>query len=112
MGQTALFSIQYPASSIQYQPSYLLQRTKSRNEFRRFHFYQIRFHMFDDSVADSRRQKLDDRRMNFSRRGERPSLLSIERNNFCNLVGELLMDAAVHFCRQLRPFGNGARSMM
>src|SRR5438309_5734058 len=77
MGQTALFSIQYPASSIQYQPSHLLQRTKPRNEFRRFHFYQIRFHMFDDSVADSGRQKIDNRPVNFGRRGKRPAFLSI-----------------------------------
>src|SRR4029450_3588717 len=68
--------------------------------------------MFDDSVAHGRRQKLDDCRMNFSRGGERPSLFSIERNNFGNLIGKLFMNAAVHFCCQLRPLGNGARSMM
>src|SRR6266540_3302538 len=68
--------------------------------------------MFDDSVAHWRRQKIDNRPVNFSRRGKRPSLLSIERNNFCNLIGELLMNAAVHLCCQLRTLRNGARSMV
>src|SRR6266545_3136745 len=92
--------------------SKLLQRTKSRNEFRRFHFYQIRFHMFDDSVAHCRGQKIDNRRVNFSRCGERPSFLPIERNDFGNLIGKLFMNAAVRFGCQLRTLGNGARSMM
>src|SRR4029450_8679084 len=92
--------------------SHLLQRTKPRNEFCRFHFYQIRFHMFDDPVAHRGREKIDYRSMNFRRRGKRPSLLSIERYNFCNLIGELLMNAAVHFCCQLRPLGNGTRPMV
>jgi len=68
--------------------------------------------MFDDSVAHSDRQKIDNRPVNFGRRGKRPAFLSIERNNFCNLIGELFVNAAVHFCCQLRPLGNGARAMM
>src|SRR6266704_6737260 len=69
--------------------SNLLQRAKPRNEFRRFHFYQIRFHVFDDAVAHRRRQEINDRRVNFSRRGKGPAFLSVARDNFCNLIGEL-----------------------
>src|SRR5438046_9961162 len=68
--------------------------------------------MFYDSVAHLRRQKIDNRPVNFGRRGKRPAFLSIGGNNFRNLIGELFMNATVHFCCQSRPFSNGARATM
>ena len=68
--------------------------------------------MFDDPVAHSDRQKIDNRPVNFGRRGKRPAFLSIERNNFCNLIGKLFMNAPIGFCCQLRSLGNGAGAMM
>src|SRR5690349_25074402 len=68
--------------------------------------------MFDNSVAYCCRKKIDNCSVNFRRRSERPAFLSIEWNNFGNLIGKLLMNAAVRFGCQLRPLGNGTRPMM
>ena len=92
--------------------SNLLQRAKPRNEFRRFHLYQIRFHVFDDPVAYRGRQKLNNCRVNFSRRGKGPAFLSIARDDFRNLIGKLSLNAAIRFCCQLCPLGNRSRSMV
>ena len=92
--------------------SNLLQRAKPRYQFRRFHFYQIRFHVFDDPIVYGGRQKINDRRMNLSGRGKGPAFLSILRNDFCNLLGELFLNAAIGLCCQLCPLGNRSRSMV
>ena len=67
--------------------------------------------MFDDSVAYRCRKKIDNGAMNFRRRSKGPAL-SIARNNFGYLIGELLMNAAVGLCCQLRSFGDGPRAVM
>ena len=63
--------------------------------------------MFDDPVAHCRGQQIDNRRVNFRWRGKRPAFLSIERNNFYNLIGELFMNAAIGFGCKLRPLPDG-----
>src|SRR4029450_10153833 len=70
---------------------------------RRLSFYEIGFHVLDDPVAHSRGQKIDDRRVNFRWRGERPAFLPVARDNFHDLIGELFMNAAVGFSFELRP---------
>ena len=67
--------------------------------------------MFDDPIAHCRRQKLNNRGMNFSRRGKRPAFLSVARDDFRNLIGELFLNAAIGFHRDLRPFRNGSPMM-
>jgi hypothetical protein len=50
--------------------------------------------------------------VNLGRCGKGPPFLSVARNNLCNLIGELFLNAAIGFCRQLRPLGDGARSVV
>ncbi len=66
--------------------------------------------MLDNPVTHSRRQKIDNGGVNFRRRRKRPAFLSIEGNNFHNLIGEFLLDAPVGFCFELSPLRNGSRS--
>ena len=63
--------------------------------------------MFDDPVAHCRGQKIDDRRVNFRWRGERPAFLPIARDNFDDLIGQLFMNAAIGFGCKLRPLPDG-----
>src|SRR6266480_2971365 len=90
----------------------LLQGTKPRNEFRRFHLYQIRFHMLDCPVAHRRGKKINNCGVNFSRRSKRPALLSVCRNDLRNLFGELFLNAAIGFRRKLSPFRDRSRPMV
>src|SRR5262249_17059555 len=48
----------------------------------------------------------------FCRRCERPSCFSIGRDNFCNLISELFVNAPVRFCCQLCTLGDRSRTMM
>jgi len=68
--------------------------------------------MLDDPVAYRGRQKINNRRVNFSRRSKRPTFLSVARNNLCNLIGELFLNAAIGFRPDLRPFRNGSCAVM
>ena len=71
-----------------------------------FHFHQIRFHVFDNALSHNGRQQLYDRRVDFRRRRKRPAVLSILRDNFPDLVGQLFLNSPVRFRRQLRALGN------
>ena len=75
-------------------------------QFRRLDFDQIGFHVLDDSIADAVRQKIDNRGMNFGCRGERPTFFAAVVNNFRDLIGELLMNAAIGLGVQFA-LGNG-----
>jgi len=50
--------------------------------------------------------------MDLRRRGKRPAVLSILRNNFHDLVRQLFLNAPVCLGGQLRPLGNGRRPAM
>jgi len=76
------------------------------DQSRRFDVHQIRFHVFDNSLSYTGRQQIYDRCVNFRRRRERPALLSILRDNFRDLIGQLFLNSPVHFCGQLRALGN------
>src|SRR4029453_11571137 len=68
--------------------------------------------MLDDSVAHCRGKKIDNGGVNFSRRSKRPALLAVGRNDLCNLIGELFLNAAIGFRHKLSPFRNGSRPMV
>ena len=68
--------------------------------------------MFDDPVAYRRRQKGNNCRVNFSRRSKGPAFLPVLRNDLCNLIGELFLNAAIGFRRELRSLRNGSRAMV
>ena len=68
--------------------------------------------MLDDPVAHCRGKKINNRGVNFSRRGKRPALLSVCRNDLRNLFGELFLNAAIGFRHKLSPFCNGSRPMV
>jgi len=72
----------------------------------RFDLYQIRFYMFDNSLSHIARQQIYDRRMNFRRRCKRPAVLSILRNNFCDLVGQLFLNSSIRFRGQVCALSN------
>ena len=56
--------------------------------------------------------KIDDRCVNFRRRGERPAFLPVARDNLRDFIRQLLMNAAVGFSFELRPLGDGTCSTM
>ena len=62
--------------------------------------------MFNDPVAHCRGQQIDNRRVNFRWRGERPAFLPIARDNFYDLIGQLLLNPAMSFCFHLGSFRN------
>ena len=64
-------------------------------QFRRFDFDQIGFHVLDDPVTNPVRQKIDNRRMNFGRGGERPTFLTPTVDNFDDLIGQLFVNPAI-----------------
>src|SRR5215831_7457791 len=80
------------------------------DQFCRVHLHQIRLHVLDDSLPHSGRQETYDCRMYFRGRGERPTVLSVLRNNFRDLIGQLFLNSPVHFGEQLRTLGDGRRS--
>ena len=62
--------------------------------------------MFNDPVAHCRGQQIDNRRVNFRWRGERPAFFPIARDNFYDLIGQLLLNPAMSLCFHLGSFGN------
>ena len=60
--------------------------------------------MLDNPVAHLSRQKIDNGRMNFRRRGKRPAFDAIAFHNLYNLIGKLFMNAAIGLGLQLSPF--------
>src|SRR5438105_1253310 len=79
-------------------------------QFRRLDFHEIGFHMFDNSVADTVGQKIDNRGMNFRRRSERPAFLAALVDHLRDLIGQLLVNSAIVFVINLRPLGDGGSS--
>ena len=65
----------------------------------RFDLDQIRFQVFDNSLSHIARQQIYDRRVDFRRRCQMTAVLSILRNNFRDLVGQLFLNSPVHFRR-------------
>src|SRR5436305_9975489 len=66
-------------------------------KFRRFDFDQIRFHVFDNSITNAGRQKIDNGGMDFRRRREGPAFLAAVVNNFGDLIGQLFVNPAIGF---------------
>ncbi len=63
--------------------------------------------MLDNSVAYRRRQKIDNRTVDFRRCRKRPAFFSGIGDNFFNLIGQLLVNAAIGFRFPLGAFGDG-----
>ncbi len=74
-------------------------------QFRGLHFHEIRFDVLDNTIARRRRQKIDNGRMNFGRRRERPAVFAAALDDFHDLIGQLFVNAAIGLCLQF-PFGN------
>jgi len=72
----------------------------------RFDFYQVRFHVFDYSLSHVPRQQIYDRCVDFRRCCKRPAVLSVLRNNFRDLVGQLFLNSPVRFRGQLSALTN------
>jgi hypothetical protein len=83
------------------------QRAKMRRQFRRFGFDEIGFYVLNNPIPHRGGQKIDNRRVNFGRRGKRPAFLSIKGNNLCNLIGELFLNAAIGFGCKLGTLRDG-----
>ena len=62
---------------------------------------EIGFDVLDDAVADAGGEKIDNRRMNFGRRGERPAFAAVFAHDPRNLIGKLFVNAAVSFVFEL-----------
>ncbi len=67
-------------------------------QFRRLSFDEIGLHVLNDPVAHCGRQEIDNRCVNFRWRGERPAFLSVARDNFYDLVGQLLLNPTMSLC--------------
>jgi len=74
-------------------------------QFRGLYFHEIGFDVFDNAIARRRRQKIDNRRMNFGRRCERPAVFAAALDDFHDLIGQLFVNAAIGLCLQV-PFGD------
>jgi len=66
-------------------------------QFRRFDFYEIGFHVLDNSITNASGQKIGQSRNEFGRRGEGPAFLPASVDDLCDLIGELFVNAAVGF---------------
>jgi len=80
-------------------------------KFRRFDFDQIRFHVFDNSITNAGRQKIDNGGMDFRRRREGPAFLAAVVNNFGDLIGQLFVNPAIGFGFQFT-LGDGSSAAM
>ena len=80
-------------------------------QFRRFDLDQIGLHVLNDPVANAVGQKIDNRGMNFGRRGEGPAFLATAVNNLSDLIGQLFVNPAIGFGCKFS-FGDGRRSAM
>ena len=78
-------------------------------QFRRLSFDEIGFHMLDDPIAHCNGQQIDNCGVNFRWRGKRPAFLSVARNNFDDLIGQLLLNPTMSLCFQLGSFRNRIR---
>ena len=87
-------------------PLNLPQRSEMADQSGRFDLHQIRFHVFDNSLSNTGRQQIYDRRVDFRRRRKRPAVVSILRDNFRDLIGQLSLNPPVCFRGQLRALGN------
>ncbi len=67
--------------------------------------------MLDDSIANASRQKIDNRGVNFGRRGKRPAFLSAAVDHFGNLIGQLFIDPSIGFVSEFA-LGGGCRATM
>ena len=74
-------------------------------QFRRLYFHEIGFDVLDDAIARRRRQKIDNRRMNFGRRRERPAIFAAALDDFRDLIRQLFVNTAIGLRLQF-PFGN------
>ena len=103
---TALLAIEGTKISVPAFNSNLPQRPEMADQSGRFDLHQIRFHVFDNSLSNTGRQQIYDRRVDFRRRRKRPAVVSILRDNFRDLVGQLFLNPPVGFRGQLRALGN------
>jgi hypothetical protein len=103
---TALFAVEGTKICVPGFHSNLLQRSEMVDQSGRFDLHQIRFHVFDNSLSHTGRQQIYDRRVDFRRRRKRPAVLSILRDNFRDLVGQLFLNPPVRFRGQLRALGS------
>ena len=78
-------------------------------QFRRLSFDEIGLHVLNDPIAHCNGQQIDNCRVNFRWRGKRPAFLPVARNNFDDLIGQLLLNPAMSLCFQLRSFRNRIR---
>jgi hypothetical protein len=103
---TALLALEGTKISVPAFHSNLPQRSEMVDQFGRLDLHQIRFHVFDNSLSRNGRQQIYDRRVDFRRRRKRPAVLSILRDNFRDLVGQLFLNPPVRFRGQLRALGS------
>ena len=66
-------------------------------QFRRLNFHEISFDVLNDSIPNAIGQKIDNCGMNFRRGGKRPTFFSAAVDDFCDLVGQLLVNTTVGF---------------
>jgi len=57
--------------------------------------------MLNDAITRRRRQKIDNRRVDFRRRGKGPTFFAAAANDLHDLIGQLFVNAAISFCLQL-----------
>src|SRR4051794_1610859 len=68
--------------------------------------YQIGFHVLDNAITHCRREEIDDRRVDLSRRRERPAFDGFGLHDIRDVIRQLPEQTAVVFRLQSLPFGD------